>query len=110
MGTGGSFSGGKAARARRWPLTPIKCRVQEWWSYTSTPPCLRGVILNELSAATASPLPSLHKRINKRKEAIDSNLEWGFPIEYYILHSQLIVFHYTCISNGDYCNLIYAYF
>jgi hypothetical protein len=38
MGTGSCFSGGKAAGAWSWPLTSIKCRGQEWWSYTSIPP------------------------------------------------------------------------
>jgi hypothetical protein len=36
MGTGGSSSGGKVARAWSWPLTFIYCWGQEWWSYTST--------------------------------------------------------------------------
>jgi hypothetical protein len=26
-------------------LTSIKCRGQEKWSYTSTPPCLHGIVL-----------------------------------------------------------------
>jgi hypothetical protein len=38
MGTGGSFSGGKAAKALSWPLTSILYRGQERWSYTTTPP------------------------------------------------------------------------
>jgi hypothetical protein len=33
-GTGGSFSGGKAARARSWPLTSIWCRDKNWVEVT----------------------------------------------------------------------------
>jgi hypothetical protein len=34
----GSISGGKVAGAWSWPLTSIKWRGQEWWSYTSAHP------------------------------------------------------------------------
>jgi hypothetical protein len=40
-----SFSGGKAAGAWSWLLTSIYCRGQEY-NYTSTPPCLHGVVVN----------------------------------------------------------------
>jgi hypothetical protein len=40
MCTGGSFPRGKAVGAWSWPLTSMLCRGQEWWSYTSTPPCV----------------------------------------------------------------------
>jgi hypothetical protein len=32
--TVGSFAGVKAVGMWSWPLTPIKCRGQEWWNYT----------------------------------------------------------------------------
>jgi hypothetical protein len=38
IGTGGSFPGNNAAGACSWSPAFIKCRGQEWWSYTSTPP------------------------------------------------------------------------
>jgi hypothetical protein len=38
MGTGRSFTGGKAAILWGLSLTSIQWRGNEWWSYTSTPP------------------------------------------------------------------------
>jgi hypothetical protein len=50
MGTGDSFSGGKAAGQWSWPFTSIYCRGQETLSYTNTPPiCLHGTVLNYLN-------------------------------------------------------------
>jgi hypothetical protein len=40
VGTGGCSPGGKVTGAWSWPLTSIWYRGQEWWSYTSTPPCV----------------------------------------------------------------------
>jgi hypothetical protein len=40
VGTRGSFPGGKAAGPWIWPLTFIQCQGQEFWRYTSTPPCV----------------------------------------------------------------------
>jgi hypothetical protein len=37
-GTGGSFTGGKAAEVWSSPLTPNKCGVKKMWIYTSTAP------------------------------------------------------------------------
>jgi hypothetical protein len=37
-GGGGLFSRGKVYGVWSWPLTSIKCRGQEWWSSTFTPP------------------------------------------------------------------------
>jgi len=36
MGSGGAFSGGKAAGAWSWPLTSISAEVKNAWSYTSS--------------------------------------------------------------------------
>jgi hypothetical protein len=56
MGTGGSFSGGKAAGAWSWPLTSNHCRGQENVDlYIHSPIRLHGVVLNSLSTGTTLP-------------------------------------------------------
>jgi len=48
MGTGCSFSGGKAAGAWSWPLTPSRAKVKEWVELClhSTPIRLHSVVLS----------------------------------------------------------------
>jgi hypothetical protein len=47
MGTGGSFPGGKAARAWSWPHLHLVLRSKNAWGYTSTPTIrLHGVVLS----------------------------------------------------------------
>jgi hypothetical protein len=36
----------EAVGAWSWPFTSILCPGEEWWSYTSTPPCLHATVLN----------------------------------------------------------------
>jgi hypothetical protein len=53
MGTGGPFSGVKAARAWSWPLPSCWCRGQENVIYTSTHPyAFMALVLNSLSTGT----------------------------------------------------------
>jgi hypothetical protein len=60
MGTGGSFSGGRAAGYVKFTThpPPTSAVVKNTWIYTFTPPtCLHGVVFNWLNTGTRLSLP-----------------------------------------------------